>query len=149
MDTQRHVYVLGDYTCHTTPKAWAQEVVSAYNKHRADRVVGEVNNGGELVETTLRTVQPDIPFKAVHASRGKQVRAEPVSSLYEQGRAHHVGCFPALEDQMCEWIPGSGKSPDRVDGLVWAITELLPVGVPSQPAPRFGGSVGVVGGTRI
>lgn len=125
IDAQRHAYVLGDYSCHTTPKEWALEAVSAFHKHNADRLVGEVNNGGELVETTIRTIQPDIPYKAVHASRGKQVRAEPISSLYEQGRVHHVGCFPALEDQMCEWIPGSGKSPDRVDALVWALTELF------------------------
>jgi phage terminase large subunit-like protein len=100
------------------------EVVSAYSKHSADRVVGEVNNGGELVESNIRTVAPDISYSDVHASRGKAIRAEPVSSLYEQGRVHHVGSYPALEDQMCDWVPGESESPDRVDALVWAITKL-------------------------
>jgi phage terminase large subunit-like protein len=113
IDKNRHGYVLGDYTCHVSPKQWAIEAIAAFNKHNADRVVGETNNGGEMVEHTLRTVDPGIPYKAVHASRGKQTRAEPISSYYEQGRIHHVGSFPALEDQMCDWIPGEGKSPDR------------------------------------
>ena len=119
-----HFYVLGDYTIHGTPREWAMQVVSAYSKHSADRVVGEVNNGGELVESNIRTVAPDISYADVHASRGKAIRAEPVSSLYEQGRVHHVGSYPLLEDQMCDWVPGESESPDRVDALVWAITKL-------------------------
>ena len=83
-----------------------------------------MNNGGDLVEVNIRTVGPNVSYKAVHASRGKQIRAEPVAALYEQGKVHHVGCFPLLEDQMCEWVPGE-KSPDRMDALVWAITELM------------------------
>lgn len=124
VDEKQHYYVLGDYTTHSTPKKWAQEVIAAYYKHSADRVIGEVNNGGELVEYTLRTIDPLVSYRSVRASRGKQVRAEPVSALYEQGKVHHVGSFPALEDQMCEWVPGEGKSPDRVDALVWALSEL-------------------------
>ena len=119
-----HGYVLGDYTIHDTPKKWAEAVVTAYNKHEANVVVGEVNNGGDLVESNIKNVNSSIPFSAVHASRGKATRAEPVSTLYEQKRIHHFGTFPELEDQMTEWIPGAEKSPDRVDALVWAITKL-------------------------
>lgn len=149
IDKNKHGYVLGDYTCHLSPKQWAHEAISSFNKHNADRVIGETNNGGEMVEHTLRTVDPGIPFKAVHASRGKQTRAEPISSYYEQGRIHHVGSFPALEDQMCDWIPGEGKSPDRVDALVWALTELLPPDKPRKSMPRFSAGFGVSGGMRI
>jgi phage terminase large subunit-like protein len=124
--TDGHGYVLGDYTCHVTPRQWAMESIATYHKHEANVIVGEVNNGGDLVEMNIRTVDHGVPFRAVRASRGKQTRAEPISSLYEQGRFHHVGSFPALEDQMCDWIPGEGKSPDRVDALVWAATELFP-----------------------
>lgn len=123
IDAAGHLYILADYSLKGPPHAWATAAYKAYLDFKADRVVGEVNNGGDLVEVNLRTVAPDIPFKAVHASRGKQIRAEPVASLYEQGRAHHVGTFPHLEDQMCEWVPGQ-KSPDRMDAHVWAATEL-------------------------
>jgi hypothetical protein len=149
IDKRMHGYVLGDYTCHTTPQKWAQEVIAAYHKHSADRIVGETNNGGEMVEHTLRTVDPGIPFKAVHASRGKQTRAEPISAYYEQGRIHHVGSFPALEDQMCDWVPGVSDSPDRVDALVWALTELLPPEKPRQAVPKFSPGFGISGGLRI
>jgi phage terminase large subunit-like protein len=149
IDRQKHGYVLGDYTCHTTPRKWAEEAIASFEKHNADRIVGEVNNGGDLVETNLRAVDPSIPFKAVRASRGKQTRAEPISSYYEQGRIHHVGTFPYLEDQMCDWIPGSGKSPDRVDSLVWCLTELLPPEKPKRTPPRFSPGIGVSGGMRI
>lgn len=120
-----HVYVLEDATCHTSPDAWARAVVAAYARHRADRIVGEVNNGGELVETVLRTVDASIPYTAVHASRGKRVRAEPVAALYEQGRVHHVGEFAELEDQLVCWVPDAADSPDRLDALVWMVTELV------------------------
>lgn len=124
VDERGEYYVLGDYTIHSTPKKWAQEIIAAYYKHSADRVIGEVNNGGELVEYTLRTIDPNVSYRSVRASRGKQTRAEPISALYEQGKVHHVGSFPGLEDQMCEWVPGEGSSPDRVDALVWALSEL-------------------------
>jgi len=121
---QLHGYILDDLTIRSSPSGWATAAVTGYYKHKADRIIGEVNNGGDMVEHTIRTVDESVPYKAVHASRGKQVRAEPVSALYEQGLIHHVGFFPELEDQLCDWEPG-GKSPDRLDALVWAITELM------------------------
>ena len=119
-----HYYVMDDASIRGSPAAWAWQAVKAYQRWQADRLIGEVNNGGDLVEVNIRTVGPNVSYKAVHASRGKQIRAEPVAALYEQGKVHHVGCFPLLEDQMCEWVPGE-KSPDRMDALVWAITELM------------------------
>lgn len=117
-------YILDDLSIKATPDMWGRSAVTGYYKFSADRVIGEVNNGGDMVEYTIRTVDPNVPFKKVHASRGKQIRAEPVSALYEQGKVHHVGTFPELEDQMCEWVPGD-TSPDRLDALVWALTELM------------------------
>jgi len=119
-----HGYILDDLTIKGTPEQWATAAVTGYYRAKADKIVGEVNNGGDMVEHTVRTVDKKVPFKQVHASRGKYIRAEPVSALYEQGRIHHVGFFPDLEDQLCEWVPGD-KSPDRLDALVWAITELM------------------------
>jgi phage terminase large subunit-like protein len=116
-------YVLEDASRRETPLKAAQGAVAAYNRNKADRIVGEVNNGGEWIEALLRTVDPNVSYKSVHASRGKIARAEPISSLYEQGRIHHVGTFEALEDQMCTYTPGE-PSPDRMDALVWALTEL-------------------------
>jgi predicted phage terminase large subunit-like protein len=119
-------YVLEDLTCRKSPDAWAQDVVAAYHRWKADRVVAEVNNGGDLVETILRTVSGNVSYKAVHASRGKRVRAEPIAALYEQGKVHHVGTFPDLEDQMTMYVPDQyDGSPDRVDAMVWAFTELI------------------------
>src|SRR6478609_91125 len=126
-----HAYVLEDGTLeHPTPNEWGSQVVSLFSKHEADRVVGEVNNGGDLVESNVLTVARDkkitVAFKQVRASRGKAVRAEPIAGLYEQGRVHHVGYFPMLEDELCGWEPGvSEESPNRLDALVWAITELM------------------------
>ncbi len=119
-----HGYILADLTIKGTPDQWATAAVTGYYGAGADRIIGEVNNGGDMVEHTVRTVDPRVAFKKVHASRGKYTRAEPVSALYEQGRIHHVGFFPDLEDQLCEWVPGD-KSPDRLDALVWGITELM------------------------
>lgn len=120
-----HAYVLDDRSELLTANEWAQRAVQTLKDQQADRIVAEVNNGGDLVEINIRTVDPMVPYKAVHASRGKRTRAEPVSALYEQHKVHHVGAFKELEDQMCTWQPAEGKSPDRVDALVWAITELL------------------------
>jgi len=110
------------------PIEWAQEAIRAYRTHRADRIVAEINQGGDLVENTLRMVDANVAFKAVHASRGKVIRAEPVSALYEQGKVHHVGSFHALENQMCSFTAdyerSKGNSPDRLDALVWALSEL-------------------------
>ncbi len=126
LTASEHIIVLDDVSCKEPPLGWARAAIAAYKKHKADLIVGEVNNGGDLVAANIRSVDPNVPFRAVRASRGKAVRAEPVASLYEQGRVHHVGSFPQLEDQMCEFIPGdAGRSPDRMDALVWAITELL------------------------
>ena len=123
LDAAGHCYILGDYSLRGTPLDWARAVVKGFRRHQADRVIGEVNNGGDLVEMNLRQVDPNIPFTKVHASRGKIIRAEPIAALYEQGRVHHLGTFPELEDQMTNWVPGD-KSPDHFDALVWALHEL-------------------------
>lgn len=122
-----HGYVLDDLTIRGTPGMWGSAAVAAYHKHRADRLLGEVNNGGEMVGYVIRTTPggEKVAYKAVHASRGKQARAEPVAGLDEQGRLHMVGYYPDLEDQLCSWVPGAEKSPDRLDALVWAATEAL------------------------
>lgn len=124
---ERHAFVLADLSDIMTPDEWAKAVAKGYHDHRADRVVAEVNNGGDLVESNLRTLgDSDISYEAVHASRGKAIRAEPVSALYEQGKVHHVGAFAKLEDQMTQWNPLTDrKSPDRLDALVWALTHLM------------------------
>lgn len=123
-------YVLKDASGHYRAEDWARRAVALYQTFQADRVIGEVNNGGDLVEATLRAVDRGVSYKAVRASRGKAVRAEPVAALYEQGRVKHRGAFPALEDQMCGFAAdidrdALGHSPDRVDALVWALTELM------------------------
>ncbi len=129
-----HAYVLDDCSGILTPAAWAKRAIDVFYDHGADRIVAEVNQGGALVEANLRTVDARVPYKAVRASRGKAVRAEPVAALYEQGKVHHVGVLIALEDQMCGWDPTTAeKSPDRMDALVWALTELA---IESQPALR-------------
>lgn len=119
-------YVLDDGTLRgASPSRWAQAVTALYAARHADRVVAEVNQGGAMVEQVLREVDPAVAFRAVHATRGKAVRAEPVAALYEQGRISHVGAFPELEDEMCTAIRGGRHSPDRLDALVWAITDLM------------------------
>jgi len=119
-----HGYILDDASLHGTPDSWATAAVSAYHKHKADRVVAETNQGGDMVVYTLYTVDRSVPIKQVHASRGKLTRAEPIAALYEQGKVHHVGFFGALEDQLVSWVPGE-ESPDRLDAMVWALTELM------------------------
>ncbi len=121
-----HVVVMQDLSCRESPLGWARVAVAAYHAKQANMIVGEVNNGGDLVAGNIRAIGPGVPFRAVRASRGKYVRAEPVAALYEQGRVHHAGAFERLEDQMCGWSPQSNESsPDRMDALVWAVTELL------------------------
>lgn len=117
-------YVLDDASLRAHPLEWAKTAMRMYDVWNADRIAAETNNGGELVEVTLRTVDRRVSYKGVHASRGKTTRAEPIAALYEQGKVHHVSHFPELEDQMCTWLPGMA-SPDRVDALVWAINELM------------------------
>ncbi len=119
-----HAYVLADYSLQGKPHEWADAVVKAYDTWKADLVVGETNNGGDLVEVNVRTVKDDISYASVHATRGKFIRAEPVSSLYVQGKIHHYFTLPDLEDQLCNWQPGM-RSPDRLDALVWGLTELM------------------------
>lgn len=126
-DRQRipHFYVIDDVSFIGSPGEWAATVVDAYKTQGADRVVAEVNNGGDLVEAILRTKDLSFAYKSVHASRGKVTRAEPIAALYEQGRVHHVGTLGKLEDQMCDFnAQTSTKSPDRMDALVWALWEL-------------------------
>ena len=119
-------YVLKDLTCRMSPDGWARRAVNAYHEFKADRIVAETNNGGEMVRLTIVTVDRSVAFRGVHASRGKRTRAEPVAALYEQSRVHHVGGLPLLEDQMCSYVPDDyDGSPDRVDALVWAITDLM------------------------
>ena len=118
-------YVLTDRSARVSPDSWARRAVQAYDDFKADRIIGEVNNGGEMVGLTIGTVRKNIPYTAVHASRGKQARAEPVAALYEQHKVFHVESFDELEDQLVTWTPESGESPDRLDALVWAITELF------------------------
>ena len=120
-----HYYVLEDLTCRESPDTWARIAVNAYKKHKADRIIGETNNGGDMIESLLRQVDPTISYRKVTATRGKIIRAEPVASIYEQHRAHHVGAFAKLEDQMCNYTPDSDFSPDRLDALVWAMTDLM------------------------
>lgn len=125
-------YVLADRSCRASPLEWAKEVVKLYHELEADRVVGEVNNGGDLIESLLREFEPDLSFTAVRATRGKTIRAEPVAALYEKGKVSHHGLFNDLEDELTGYSPlTSVKSPDRLDALVWALTEL------SRPAARF------------
>jgi len=123
--TDKRYYVLADASLHGTPDQWARRAVDLYDEYRADKIVYESNQGGDMVRYTLRTVRHNLPVKPVHASRGKFARAEPVAALYEQGKVSHVGQLNTLEDQMCEWTPEMKYSPDRMDALVWAISALM------------------------
>lgn len=117
-------YIVADKSLQGSPRAWATAAVNAFHDYKADCIVAEDNNGGEMVSMTIKTVDPDVKVKLVHASRGKLTRAEPIASIYEHGRGHHVGKFPQLEDEMCLWMPGD-PSPNRMDAMVWALTELM------------------------
>lgn len=124
VDYDGHAYILDDASLQASPDKWMNVALHRYYKWEADRIVAEKNNGGDMVESLLRTKDPHIPYTGVWASRGKYVRAEPIAALYEQHRVHHVGTFPELEDELCEWEPGM-KSPNRLDALVWLLTELM------------------------
>ena len=128
-------YVLGDYSCTGSPLEWAERVIQAYIDTNADLIVVERNNGGEMVEHTLRTTTGGafIPIETVWATRGKVTRAEPIVALYEQGRIHHIHVFEELETQMCRYTPGE-PSPDRMDALVWAMHKLFPI----EDVPKSG-----------
>jgi phage terminase large subunit-like protein len=126
IDAAGEGYVLDDLSGRYSPDGWASRAVAAANAQGADRIIAEANNGGEMVEFTIRTVDKNASYRAVHASRGKRTRAEPVAALYEQQKVHHVGLFAELEDQLCTWEATSGdSSPDRLDALVWALTDLM------------------------
>ena len=128
-DDNEHGYLLRDATKSGSPAVWARAALAEYRHWRADGIVVEINQGGDLVKSTLQSIDKDVPILEVRASRGKHIRAEPIASLYEQGRIHHVGAFTELEDQM-SLMSHSGyageDSPDRVDAMVWAFTELFP-----------------------
>jgi len=125
-----HGYVLQDTSGVLQPNEWATLACRMYAALGGDRIIGETNNGGDMIENTIRAVNSNVAYKGVHASRGKAIRAEPISALYEQGRVHHVGGFSQLEDQMCAFTQDfdrstAGYSPDRLDAMVWALTELM------------------------
>lgn len=118
-------YVLEDKTGKYSPDEWGRVAIELFYRYNANMIVAEVNNGGDLVERLLRSIERNIPYKSVHATRGKMVRAEPISALYEQGKVYHLGTFPKLEEQMCSFTGDNrGASPDRLDALVWGLTEL-------------------------
>jgi len=134
-----HVYILADATLRGRPEAWGRRAVESLRIWEGDRIIAEQNNGGLMVESTIKAVDRSAPVKLVTASRGKQTRAEPISALYEQGLVHHVGNFPVLEDQMTEYDPlTSTVSPDRMDALVWAVTELMARGTANIQDAEFG-----------
>lgn len=120
---EQSYYIIGDHTIQGSPLTWAGKAIDAFTLNKANIIVAESNQGGEMVAQTIHSVDRDIPVKLVFASRGKATRAEPISALYERGVVHHAGHFYALEDEMCMWMPGD-KSPNRMDALVWALTEL-------------------------
>ena len=127
IDRYDHAYVLGDHSLLGSPGTWGNMVVSVYNEYQADRIVGERNYGGEMVEHTIRSVAggDDVSYSDVNASRGKAIRAEPIAAKYERGLVHHVGTFETMEEEQCSWVPGEGMpSPNRLDALVWMLTEL-------------------------
>ena len=124
--TDGNFYVLGDYSMRGKPIDWCRKIAELFHKYQASAVIAEVNNGGELIESLLRTIDAHIPFTPVRAFDSKIRRAELASALYEQGKVHHIGRFPELEDQMCSYSPAlANQSPDRMDALVWAIRDLL------------------------
>jgi hypothetical protein len=122
-------YVLADDSVQGSPLTWASAAVKAYYLYSADKIIAEANNGGEMVELTIAQVDPTVPVELVHATRGKRTRAEPIVAQYEKKKVHHVGTFPALEDELCLWVPGD-ESPNRLDACVWALTELMLGGSP-------------------
>ncbi len=131
LGTNGHGYVLEDLTLRDGPKVWGKTVVDAYKRHNADRIVYESNFGGAMVEAVITAIEggEDLPFQDAHASRGKVVRAEPIAALYEQGKVHHYGYFPELEEELCGFTPAGYtglRSPNRADAAIWAATSLFP-----------------------
>lgn len=129
LGTDGHAYVLEDLTVLAGPSTWGKVATNAFDRHEADLVVAETNYGGAMVKQVIRVARPNTPFKALTASRGKVVRAEPISALYEDGKVHHVGYFPDLEGELCGFTTNGyigERSPNRADALVWSISELFP-----------------------
>lgn len=137
VDNQRipHAYILADLSVKGSPDEWSTRVIQGFEEYECDRIVAEANNGGDMITAVITMTclslysqtlvsRRSVPVTKVHATRGKYTRAEPISALYEQSRVHHVGGLAELEDQMCNWVPGE-KSPDRMDALVWALTDLM------------------------
>ena len=110
-----------------SPAGWAARAAQAYEDFQADAIIAEANQGGDMVQAVLAQAGANLPIKLVHASRGKLARASPAAALYEQGRVHHIGCFPELEDQLCQYDGSGATSPDRMDALVWALADLFAV----------------------
>lgn len=142
VDANGNGYILDDASGKYRPEEWARQAVAAYTYFKADRIVAEVNQGGDMVEHTIRAINPSVPYRGVRATRSKLIRAEPVAALYERGKVFHVGEYSQLEDQMCSFITGfdrkaAGYSPDRVDALVWALTDLFPSLAAAQDEPEF------------
>ena len=124
-DASGHGYVLGDYSFRGSPLDWASKAVAVFDEHKADSILVEVNQGGDMVSAVLKQVRLGLPIREIRAHVGKRLRAEPVAAMYEQGRIHHIGEYPLLEDQMTIWTPQDAKSPDRIDALVQAFSDLL------------------------
>ncbi len=129
--------VINDASIQGSPNEWGQAVVNAYHSAKADRIVVEINMGGAMVKAIIRSIDPSVAITEVHATRSKKTRAEPIAALYEQSRVTHGRVFSALEDQLCSWAPGTGqRSPDRMDALVWALTDLMLGNVAPEPSIR-------------
>ncbi len=137
LGADKHGYVISDLSGRYTPAEWAARAVYALHQVKGDRIIGEANNGGDLIEHAIRTVDAKVPYKKVHASRGKLTRAEPIAALYEQNRCHHYKVLPELEDEMCGYDPAmpGQKSPNHMDALVWAFTELFFSGTSTLKGP--------------
>ncbi len=140
-----YAYVLADKSAILSPGDWAKRALNIYREYEADCIVAEVNQGGEMVSAIIKSIDPNAPVKSVRASRGKYIRAEPISAIYEQGRVYHIEQFEALEDQMCTFTADSSRnngSPDRLDALVWAMTEIFPGMVDGSPEIDFNAGMG-------
>ena len=123
-DFNNNFYVLEDLSGRHSADKWGRIAINAFYEWEADRIVAEVNNGGDLVERLIRNIDTNVPYRSVRATRGKILRAEPIAALYEQDRVHHIGLYPELEQQMCSYTGETNTSPDRLDALVWGLTEL-------------------------
>ena len=141
LDAAGHGYLLEDASCYGSPHQWATRSVAMYDKWEADGVVIEKNQGGDMCRHTFATVRKSLPIIEVHATRGKHIRAEPISALYSVNRISHVGMFPELENQLClftssGWEGDAHKSPDRAEAMIWGFTELFPAMTTEKTKPQ-------------